>query len=394
MRITKRFIVIFLAAVIVIIASACRRDYTLNTDLTDALQMDFTYGDTFIASGIGEVTLASCEDGDTAEFITEGQRIRVRFLGIDTPEASYIYEPWGYQATQFACDKLTEADTIVLEADGSRMDTFNRYLAYIWYDGRLLNLELVEEAYAEISSYRDLKYKQYFVDAYEHAQTTNMRIHEDEPTDPLFDYATEGIDVTIEALRTNPDNYAFKRVNIEGLITGRIGSHVFIEQNGYGMFFYVGHIDPSYDLQIGNHIKIPNLQFVYDVNRMGGWHLTGYLRAVTPHDLEIVSINNEVDPMNVTIEQLSEDLLGRRLKLESLTILSITNEWGHMTILLEDALGNQLKMNQNTFVDENEKLDESLLEIGQTVDIEGFLVESEDEFCLWLTKSDNITILE
>ena len=44
---------------------------------------------------------------------------------------------------------MREAKQIVLEAEGVRIDTYDRYLAFVWVDGVLLNLELVQQAYTE-----------------------------------------------------------------------------------------------------------------------------------------------------------------------------------------------------------------------------------------------------
>ena len=38
------------------------------------------------------MTLDSCVDGDTAWFIIDGERVKVRFLGIDSPESTKIVE--------------------------------------------------------------------------------------------------------------------------------------------------------------------------------------------------------------------------------------------------------------------------------------------------------------
>ena len=83
------------------------------------MSIDFDYSSSeFLADGVGEVTLIHCTDGDTATFGSGGQTFALRFLGIDTPESTYRFDPWGKAASDFTCDKLTNATTIVLEADG------------------------------------------------------------------------------------------------------------------------------------------------------------------------------------------------------------------------------------------------------------------------------------
>lgn len=88
-------------------------------------------GESFIADGIGEVTLERNVDGDTTRFRTGGQTITVRYLGIDTPESTALYQPWGKAASDFVKDRLDNAQSIVLEAEGERMDGNERYLSLI-----------------------------------------------------------------------------------------------------------------------------------------------------------------------------------------------------------------------------------------------------------------------
>ncbi|ERJ13592.1 immunoglobulin-like domain-containing protein [Haloplasma contractile] len=131
----------------------------IDTRYTDQLTLDQDfYNKTFLNDGIGIVTLAQggCVDGDTAEFIdSDGSPLtgdnRVRFIGIDTPETSpYVgVQPWGHAAKDFTCEKLKNAEQIVLESEGTLKGNYGRYMAWIWVDGRLLNLEILEEALAE-----------------------------------------------------------------------------------------------------------------------------------------------------------------------------------------------------------------------------------------------------
>ncbi len=104
-------------------------------------------GQEFIADGIGVVTVYRYVDGDTTWFDSEGTSFSVRYLGIDTPESTALYEPWGKAAAIYTQARLSNAETIVLQAEGERMDGNGRYLAWVWYrytaesDFILLNLE-------------------------------------------------------------------------------------------------------------------------------------------------------------------------------------------------------------------------------------------------------------
>ena len=95
-----------------------------------------------------EVKFSSCIDGDTARFIMDKKEIKVRFLAIDTPETNHPKkgeEPYGREAKEYTCDKITNAQKIELEFDdgSDEKDKYNRYLAWVYTDGTLLQSELV-----------------------------------------------------------------------------------------------------------------------------------------------------------------------------------------------------------------------------------------------------------
>lgn len=164
----------------------------LDTDLTDSLAFDVDYeGKSFFEDGVGEVILTQCVDGDTFHFREVGGDVvdSVRFIGVDTPETNYGLEPWGQAASDFTCIKLANAETIVLEWDDSldaRRGNYGRWLAFVWYDGRLLNLELVELAYSH-SSGINTKYGDIMQDAWYKAMATGRRVHGEIDEDYNYD---------------------------------------------------------------------------------------------------------------------------------------------------------------------------------------------------------------
>lgn len=103
-----------------------------------------------------EVKFSSCIDGDTARFIMDKKEIKVRFLAIDTPETNHPKkgeEPYGREAKEYTCDKITNAQKIELEFDdgSDEKDKYNRYLAWVYTDGTLLQSELVEKGFAKVA---------------------------------------------------------------------------------------------------------------------------------------------------------------------------------------------------------------------------------------------------
>lgn len=118
-------------------------------------------------------------DGDTThvETLKYGYTIKVRYLGIDTPESSSDLEEWGKSAAIFNQSRLENAKYILLQSQGramydesevsadeyeslfsSTVDGNGRNLAYVWYtneeeptkdDFRCLNLEMVYEGFSQ-----------------------------------------------------------------------------------------------------------------------------------------------------------------------------------------------------------------------------------------------------
>lgn len=194
----KKLLLLGTILTLTIILSACNSDpeddeptTELNTELTDSLSLEAEYeGKSFIEDGIGEVILTRCIDGDTFEFreVGDDEVYSVRFIGVDTPETHNGVDPWGQAASDFTCIKLANAETIVLEWDDSldaRRGHYGRWLAFVWYDDRLLNLELVELAYSS-SSAINTKYGEIMQDAWYKALATGRRIHGE--TDPDYNY--------------------------------------------------------------------------------------------------------------------------------------------------------------------------------------------------------------
>lgn len=379
----------------------------LTTDLTDALSLDVDYNNkTFMAHGIEAVTLVSCEDGDTAEFKAQDGVHRVRFLGIDTPEASHFYEPWGVQATDFACERLADAETIVIEWDEEmgRFDNYSRTLAYIWYDGRLLNLELIEQAYSTAAGAGQLKYGDIMQEANNNAQATNLRIWGEE--DPMFKYLSrgDGVELTIEELVTNPDDYLLGRVTVSGVITRILGDQAYMQDGDYGIFIYAGHGRSNPDrLAVGNEITIEDAQVYRDVRRYGGVFLTDVNAQNIPSKIGTIHVHNqnvEVEAETVTYSDFSPIISGTLIRLEALTITdfdtqpsSRENARDTEIIYAVDTEGNEIIIEQSYRVYGSLRYDVEQLSIGQTINVIGPLRETEEGFKVLLTDANDLEII-
>jgi len=101
------------------------------------------------------VELSSVVDGDTAKFIYNHKEQTFRFLLIDTPETKHPRlgkQPFGQEASDRTAQLLNNASKIEVEFDvGQKQDKYNRNLAYIYVDGKLLNNILVREGLAKVA---------------------------------------------------------------------------------------------------------------------------------------------------------------------------------------------------------------------------------------------------
>lgn len=103
------------------------------------------------------VEFKSCVDGDTANFIIDNEIKTVRFLAIDAPENNTEI---GKEVSNYVCVALKKASSITLEfEEGATIDKYNRVLAWVYVDDKLLQKDLIEKGYAEIKYiYDDYKY--------------------------------------------------------------------------------------------------------------------------------------------------------------------------------------------------------------------------------------------
>jgi len=378
---------------------------TLNTDLTDNLQLEVNYEDkTFIDDGIEEVTLVSCEDGDTAEFRTHNEILRVRFLGVDTPEASHYYEPWGVPATNFTCERLDNAETLVLEWEETqgKFDNYNRALAYIWYDGRLLNLELAEQAYSSASGVGNYKYGELLQEANNHASQTNLRIWGED--DPEFPYVDEGEALSIEELVKNPEPHLLSRVTVSGVITRIYGDQAYLQDGDYGIFIYAGHGRSNPDrLAVGNHVTIEDAQVYEDVRRYGGIFLTDVNAQNNPSKTGTIQVNEQglvTEPTLLTFEDFTKERSGTLIALNDLTITGFdtvmsSRENNHSTeiIYAKDSNDNTIVIEQSYRIYGPNRFDFSQLNEGDTINVVGPLRESLDGYIVLLTEASDLEII-
>lgn len=114
--------------------------------------------------GLEKVEFNRCVDGDTAVFKLNGEKVKIRFIGINTPESvkeNSEVEYYGKEASEFTCNLLTNAKNIEIEYEenSDKYDKYGRMLAYVYIDSEMIEYKLLENGYAEVKYiYGDYKY--------------------------------------------------------------------------------------------------------------------------------------------------------------------------------------------------------------------------------------------
>lgn len=102
-----------------------------------------------------EVELVQSYDGDTIAVIYNGSRESVRFLLVDSPETSHPRlgeQPYGKEAKEFTRSLVENAHKIELEFDiGPQRDKYDRLLAYVYVDGKMIQEELLKMGLARVA---------------------------------------------------------------------------------------------------------------------------------------------------------------------------------------------------------------------------------------------------
>ena len=217
----------------------------------------------------GYVTLRSCTDGDTANFVQEGYvdafnrqiTIKTRFLGVNTPESTAKVEPWGKKASLFTKHILEEAQAkadeetvaagkpvyniaLITDPDvmGERDSSGNRWLAFVWYrmgstaKWRNLNLELVEQAYSKNQLYLDstiCNYRESFEKADANARKNGYRVHGEiddgyDYTAKTYEYSIWGIQNHYQEIGISDEGSSGVQLKITALVVGIQGDNLYL----------------------------------------------------------------------------------------------------------------------------------------------------------------------
>jgi micrococcal nuclease len=96
----------------------------------------------------GQYQVRRVIDGDTL-LLDNGARVRL--IGADTPETVHPDrppEPWGLEAAEFTRAFIGRRPVRIELDPHDRQDRHGRFLAYVWVDSQMLNVELIRHGLA------------------------------------------------------------------------------------------------------------------------------------------------------------------------------------------------------------------------------------------------------
>ena len=99
-------------------------------------------------------------DGDTVILNIDGNKTRVRLIGIDTPESVAKDKSRNVKEGKVASDytkRLLENKRVRLEYDDEKNDVYDRKLGYLFLDDEFINEKLLKEGMAKYTQKQLIK---------------------------------------------------------------------------------------------------------------------------------------------------------------------------------------------------------------------------------------------
>lgn len=129
-------------------------------------------------------TVIRVKDGDTYVLDIEGIETTVRLIGIDTPESVAPDEYYkenseeGIIISDIVKGYLKAGDTVYVEYDVGRTDTYGRTLAYVYFESGLMIQEwLLQNGFAQVMTIQpNSKYAERFVNLEQQAMASKIGI--------------------------------------------------------------------------------------------------------------------------------------------------------------------------------------------------------------------------
>ncbi|HLD57037.1 MAG TPA: thermonuclease family protein [archaeon] len=188
MKIPNKFPLI-LVLLTVILISGCSQTGKVITEPTTAQSKDVAVSEKLIVNQL-TVFVSKVIDGDTIEL---EDKVRVRLLGINTPEREQPY----YQEATNRLKELVEGKNVVLESDVVDKDKYNRLLRHIYVGDVFVNLQLVKEGYATVYIVQpNTQHEAAMRDAENEAKTQRLNLWEQPAGENVCDNRCIGVSYT------------------------------------------------------------------------------------------------------------------------------------------------------------------------------------------------------
>ncbi len=287
MKNMKKIFILFVCVCLTVGCFAgCQRDGgTKNTDPTLGPMVDYVEQvklDMNSPTAKLEVEVKLFIDGDTTHFyvpntISADGIMKARYIAVNTPESTGQIEPWGKKASNFTREKLSNAESIIVESNDNawhKDSSGGRFMAWVWYkpkgatEYRNLNIELVQEGLSLACGSTTDRYGDVSQQAYSQAKNHKLNAFSG-LKDPDY-YEGSAIRVDLKTLRSNIELYEGKDVTFTGIIVRNNGGTVYVEQYDeetdmyYGMNVYSGYASGGIDnvLKVGNEVLfVGNVQY-------------------------------------------------------------------------------------------------------------------------------------
>lgn len=295
-------------------------------------------------------------DGDTTQFTSYNGNytVKVRYLGVDTPESTSEVEEWGRSASLFNKSILKKAKYVIIQSAGSAktgkkapadLDGYQRSLAYVWYSNednptkesfRNLNLELVYNGFSSFNAPSD-DMKEDFYDAFSDAYTIAQEYKKNRfsnekdpnydynpaqvlPLDMLYDetYYVDHFDPNTNENLGNYSSFCDDKTwySFDGYVTRVVGGSAFYIQNKIGDNYYGLYVFTlrTYEpVQVGNWLRVTGVLDYYS----GMYELKGVSYSFFNHeDKDIKYLDENGNP--------TEDVT--KVKKETVTPIKATSQ--------------------------------------------------------------------
>jgi len=385
-----------------------------------------------------EVSVKSFIDGDTVHFHTSDDRfedgvLKLRFLGINTPESTGKIEQWGKKASNFTKEKLSAAASILVESDTSAWvadSTGSRYLGWVWYKPtadapwRNLNIEILQEGLAIANSSANNQYGSVCTQAINQAKALKLNVYSGQQ-DPDYYYG-EAVELTLKELRSNIETYNGVKVAFNGVVTRDNDQTVYVEAYDaesdmyYGISVYYGFnlTGGGLDvLRVGNEVRIVGTVQYYETGKT--WQVSGLsynqMRPKDPDNIQKLSeghspayvltspdtfvngkvqleVNDEVKTFDYAALAMSTSISMKDLVVTDVyTTTGSTSSNGAMTLTCE-AEGITVIVRTEVLRDENGKTVTADAFLGKTIDVRGIIDCFDGVYQIKIISAKDITV--